>query len=132
MGHSCSGNLISCPVHTATVLILSLRDVGATPDTPLSITPHGSKLWWIWSAEITATLYLAAHSVSLKLVLRPNNISTRAMRTNGAMALILGVIYYEKIKLLGWCCSYQMMMYLHMSNHLLLHKCASVMVNHGN
>ena len=57
-----------------------------------------------------------------------DDIDTAAM----GHGLLPGVIYYDKIKLLGQWCSDKMMTYINMSNHLLLHKFASVMVDHGN
>ena len=132
MGHSHSDHPIACPVRISTSLILSLRNTGVISDTPLDSVPHGSKWWWIRSSEITTALRLAARDLGPNLGLFPEDISTRVMCTDGAMALLLGGIDYEKIKLLGWWRSKQMMMYLHTSARPLLQNFSSVMVYHGD
>ena len=53
------------------------------------------------------------------------------MHTSDAMAFLLEGIDYDKIKLLVWWRSNQMIKYLHTSAHLILQKFSSVMVDHG-
>ena len=54
------------------------------------------------------------------------------MRAGGAMALLLGDVDYDKIKLLGRWRSDAMMVYLHTSARPLMQNFANVMVNHGD
>ena len=131
MGHGRSCHPIACPVRITAPLTFSLRDAGETLDTPLAVVPHSSKWQWTWSAKITTALRLVARDVNPKLGLRREDISARVMRAGGAMALLLGVIDYEKIKLLVRQRSIQMMMYLHTSAHPLLQNFYAIMVDHG-
>ena len=131
MGHGRSCHPIACPVRITASLTFSLRNAGATLDAPLAVVPHSSKWQWTWSAKITTALRLVARDVNPKLVLRREDISARVMRASGAMALLLGGIDYEKIKLLVRQRSIQMMTYLHTSDHPLPQNFYAIMVDHG-
>ena len=107
-----------------------LSNVWETSDTPLTSAPYGSKWRWIGNTNKPTELLLADHNVGSKLVLCPDDISAQEMRSGGATELLLGGIDYGKTKLLGRCCSNQMMTCLHMSNHPFLQNFSFVMMDH--
>ena len=133
MGHGTTEHPVADPVRIAARLIRRLRRGNATADTAISATRNSNTTWrTITSVQITAALRLATKDIGDELGFRPEDISTRAMRAGGAMALLLGDVDYDKIKLLGRWRSDAMMVYLHTSARPLMQNFANVMVNHGD
>ena len=84
------------------------------------------------STAITTVLRTTVTSIGKKYGLKPADISARNLRASGAMALLLGNVDSNTIKLLGRWRSDEMMKYLHTSVMQLSRKHAATMIQAAN
>jgi len=134
IGHGRSGHPTACPVRRIGDRVLYLRSLGARPGAPLAplASIYFSGKWRsITSSEITSTLCASATSIGDKAGLRPKEISARSLRAGGAMALLLGKVDTDTIKLVGRWRSDAMLVYLHVSARPIMQQHAPIMVQHG-
>ena len=85
------------------------RQIGAPPDTPLHMV-HNKP---ITSSQVTKALRAACQAIGQELNVRPSDISARALRAGGAMALLRAKIDPVEIKMVGRWRSWAMLRYLH-------------------
>ena len=84
------------------------------------------------STAITTVLRTTVTSIGKKYGLKPADISARNLRASGAMALLLGNVDSNTIKLLGRWRSDEMMKYLHTSAMQLTRNHATTMFKAAN
>ena len=90
----------------------------STPTTPRPSTPlytyySNGRQFRITSVLITSVLRAAALTIPGYAGAQPDNIATRSLRSSGAMALLLGEIDPDRIRILGRWRSDAMYRYLH-------------------
>jgi hypothetical protein len=113
IGHARSGALHACPVTCIIRLILHARQNNAPPTLPLCAIKVNNTWQLVTSPQITGGLRLqvAIHGFQFGLV--PADISAKSLRASGAMALLLGGIDADRIKLVGRWKTDEMLRYLH-------------------
>jgi hypothetical protein len=133
VGHARSGHSLICPVLAATRRVLHLRSHQAPPNTPLcTVYPKNAPPFQITSVMLTAHLRKAATAVFHITGFAPQDISARALRAGGAMALLCSQVDSDVIKLLGRWHSDQMLRYLHLQAYPKMHTFAKLMFQGGN
>ena len=132
VGHARSGHSVSCPVRALIRRVHHLRTNSAPPTTPLctvytspTVTKH------ITAAYLTTTLRCAAEILYPVLGFHPLDISARALRAGGAMALLCAQVDTDIIKLVGRWRSDEMLRYLHLQAYPLMRHLAPLMVSGG-
>ena len=131
VGHARSGHSNTCPVAALVRRVLHLRAHNAPPETTLctvyttatSTTPVTSKI-------LTAILRSSAAALP-DLGFPPGDISARALRAGGAMALLCGQVDSDIIKLVGRWRSDEMLRYLHLQAYPLMMHLVPSMVRGG-
>jgi hypothetical protein len=83
------------------------------------------------STAITAALRASTTDIGHTLGLQPSDISVRAIRAGGAMALLLGNVDYATIQLIGRWRSDQILRYLHVSARPIMQCHASIMTQNS-
>jgi hypothetical protein len=83
------------------------------------------------STAVTAALRASATDIGHTLGLQPGDISARALRAGGAMALLLGKVDYATIQLIGRWRSDQILRYLHVSARPIMQGHASLMTENS-
>jgi hypothetical protein len=131
IGHGRSGHQTACPVRCLADRVLYLRSYGAPPTTPLAAVVQQNQWRDISSRVITSALRAAVRQMGGPIGLAPMDISARAMRAGGAMALLLGRVDADTIKLIGRWRSDAMLKYLHTSCRPLMQHHAPLMLTHG-
>ena len=132
IGHGRASHGVADPISILAAIVTRLRHQGASPDTALSAIRTSAASWrTIPATEITAALRTGTRQIGKSIGLAPEDVSARAMRAGGAMALLLGNVDTDKIKMLGRWKSDAMMVYLHTSARPLMQRFADVMVEHG-
>lgn len=137
VGQSTSGNQHFCPVRAAGRRFLHLREqqgpynYSATPDTPLyTFYPKPRQ-----SAKVSTNAMRQALRTSasqLDPLADTSKIFTRALRTSGAMALVLARVDSSLIRLLGHWKSDAMLNYLKVEYLGVLHRYAQTMAQLSN
>lgn len=133
IGHARSQHASVCPVLALIRRCLHLRHFDAPHVTPLCTffrTPL-SRLR-ITSDLLTAALRDAATILFPTTGFPPEDISARALRAGGAMALLCARVDDNIIKLVGRWRSDQMLRYLHLQAYPQMHTFAHLMVSGGN
>jgi hypothetical protein len=133
IGHARSGHATVCPVLALIRRVLHLRHYNAPPDTPLCtvfVTPTNPVP--ITSAMLTASLRDIATILFPITGFPPTDISARALRAGGAMALLCAQVDENIIKLVGRWRSDQMLRYLHLQAYPQMHTFANRMVTGGH
>eukprot|EP00957_Ditylum_brightwellii_P115456 8806215-Ditylum_brightwellii.AAC.1 len=77
--------------------------------------------------DITTLLRKGASHIGADIGLKPTEISARALRAGGAMALLLGNIDSDTIRLIGRWHSNEMLRYLHTTARQLMRNHAATM-----
>jgi integrase len=111
VGHATSGDFIFCPVRAIARRVIHLRRNGAPPHTPIHCYYEQFRGRQLRVPSSSINLLLR-HSATL-LGLDPADITVKAMRATGAMALITARIDSDLIRLLGRWQSDSMLRYLH-------------------
>ena len=114
MAHAANGQARSCPVRATLRRVAHLRQHHAAPTTPLHVyyDETGTKRA-VSSAMITSLLRSAALTIPGHAGVDPTNIAARSLRSSGAMALLLGGIDPDRIRILGRWRSDAMFRYLY-------------------
>jgi hypothetical protein len=133
LSHCTSGHPISCPVRATLRRVAHLLRHNAPPNTPLHvyIDPDGSKKAES-STIITSVLRAAALPIPGHAGVNPDNIAARSLRGSGAMALLLGGLDPDKIRVVGRWKSDAMFRYLHAHAEPLIHGNARLMFSGGH
>jgi hypothetical protein len=132
IGHARSGHTTVCPVQALIRRTLYLRAHTASPDTPLcTIYTTPTTTSPITSQQLTAALRQSATFLYPVTGFPPNEISARALRAGGAMALLCARVDDNIIKLVGRWRSDQMLRYLHLQAYPQMHTFARLMVTGG-
>ena len=132
MGHGRSDHPVADPVTVTGRRVKYLKAHNAPPDTPLAAVHVRGRWRMIKSTEITSALRCAAHAIGHRHGVAAKDVSTRSMRSGGAMALLLAGVGGERIKILGRWRSDAIMRYLHTTARPILRGFASRMVAHGD
>jgi hypothetical protein len=130
VGHATSGDYIFCPVRALTRRVIHLRKNNAPPHTPIHCYYEqfrGRQL----RVPASSINLLLRHSATL-LGLDPADITIKALRASGAMALITARIDSDLIRLLGRWQSDAMLRYLHVQAVPVIQNFARAMNLHGN
>ena len=131
VGHARSGHTGTCPVAALIRRVLHLRAHHAPPTTTLcTVYLTATTKRQVTSAILTATLRCSAAALP-HLGLQPKDISARALRAGGAMALLCGQVDSDIIKLVGRWRSDEMLRYLHLQAYPLMMHLAPSMVRGG-
>ena len=113
LAHMSNGNPRSCPVRATLRRVAHLNSNNAPPTTPLYCYYSAGRQRRVTSAMITSILRAPALSIPGYAGVQPDNIATRSLRSSGAMALLLGGIDPDRIRILGRWRSDAMYRYLH-------------------
>ena len=84
------------------------------------------------SSDITKAIQDSIQRVGPTVGLNPSEVSTRSLRASGAMAMLLGGVDGDIIRILGCWKSDTMLRYLHVSAALLTHNHARTMFRGGH
>jgi hypothetical protein len=129
VGHARSGHSLLCPVLALTRRVLHLRRHNAPPHTPLcTVYLNSSRTMAITSTILTSHLRTAAAPLFHVTGFAPSDISARALRAGGAMALLCANVDPDVIKLLGRWRSDQMLRYLHLQSYPQMHSFSKLML----
>ena len=132
IGHARSGHASVCPVLALIRRTLHLRHFSAHPDTPLCTVftaPLASST--ITSEHLTTALRQVATTLFPITGFPAADVSARALRAGGAMALLCARVDDNIIKLVGRWRSDQMLRYLHLQAYPQMHTFAPLMVTGG-
>jgi hypothetical protein len=132
IGHGLSGHPTACPLRVIRRRVLYLRSLGAPSDTPLCSVLEHHRWCLVPSTAITAALRASTTVIGASLGLQPSDISARALRAGGAMALLLGKVDYTTIQLIGRWRSNQILRYLHISARPIMQCHASIMADNSD
>ena len=133
LSHSTSGNPFSCPVRATLRRVIHLMRHNAPPTTPLHIYyDETGRKRAVSSSMITSILRAAALTIPGHAGVDPNNIAARSLRASGAMALLLGGLDPDKIRIVGRWKSDAMFRYLHAHAEPLVRGNARLMFSGGH
>lgn len=130
-----SGDSLFCPARALARRLLHLRAHSAPPDTPLHKffpDPNSNKSCVIRSADITAALRRSVLAVGAQVGVDISKIDSRSLRASGAMALLLGQVDTDRVRLLGRWKSDAMLRYLHVQGLSTGHNYARAMLQGGD
>ena len=131
VGHARSGHATTCPVAALVRRVLHLRAHQAPPTTTLcTVYTTATTKKYVTSHILTTTLRSAAAALP-DLGILPCQISARALRAGGAMALLCSQVDSDIIKLVGRWRSDEMLRYLHLQAYPLMMHLAPSMVRGG-
>mgnify|MGYP000285070400 CR=1 FL=1 len=102
-----------------------------SPDTPLCAVLERNRWRLVPSTAITAAIRASTAAIGDALGLKPSDISARALRAGGAMALLLGKVDYATIQLIGRWRSDQILRYLHVSARPIMQCHARIMTENS-
>ena len=133
LAHSTTGHPISCPVRATLRRVTHLKLHNAPPSTPLHIYfDETGKKRAVSSSMITSILRIAALTIPGHAGIDPTNIAARSLRASGAMALLLGGLDPDKIRIVGRWRSDAMFRYLHAHAEPLVRGNARLMFTGGH
>jgi hypothetical protein len=132
IGHARSGHSTVCPVKALIRRVLYLRKHQALPATPLCTVYSTLTPSTVSSQQLTAALRQSATFLFPVTGFPPADISARALRAGGAMALLCARVDDNIIKLVGRWRSDQMLRYLHLQAYPHMHTFANLMVTGGS
>ena len=133
MAHASNGQPFSCPVRATLRRVEHLKFHRSPSNTPLHTyfdDQHRKRS--VSSAMITSLLRAAALSIPGHAGVDPANIAARSLRASGAMALLLGGIDPDKIRILGRWRSDAMFRYLFGHALPLIQDNSSIMFSGGH
>ena len=112
--HAANGQHHACPVRAVLCHVLHLCTHNAPPTTPLYVfyDAAGTKRS-VSSSMILSLLHAAVLSLPGHAGVNPDNIAARSLCSSGAMALLLGGVDLDKIRIVGHWKSNAMFCYLH-------------------
>ena len=133
MAHAANGQPLACPVRATLRRVAHLLHHHAPATTPLHVyydTTNRKRS--VSSAMITSLLHSAALTIPGYAGVKPDNIAARSLRSSGAMALLLGGIDPDKIRILGRWKSDAMFRYLHSHALPLIQDNSKIMFHGGH
>ena len=114
--HGDTSDTILSPVSAVRRRVLHLRQHNAPPTTPLhTYFTSSSSTKRITSTQLTKRLRTSCTEIGSTLGLAPKEISAKALRAGGAMALIRANVDPLKVRMMGRWKSWVMLRYLHRS-----------------
>jgi len=115
--HGFNSHPFLCPLKAVRRRVRHLRAHQALPTTPLHtvFASDNTSTQHITDADITAALRASCVSIGDSIGIQPSDISARALRAGGAMALLRAGVADSSIRLLGRWKSWAMLEYLHKS-----------------
>ena len=133
VGHGRSGHSTLCPVTALIKRVQHLRTHNAPPSTPLCTVFHNDNRppTLVTATHLTQQLRLAAAILLPTVGFDPNDISARALRAGGAMALLCANVDKHTIQLLGRWKSDEVLRYLHLQAYPQMLTFARLMITHG-
>lgn len=131
MGHGTTPCDVANPIKRLASRVRYLRENNAPPDMPLAAYKSGNTWIHVKSTDITDALRAGAIDIGPSLGFGPADVSARAMRAGGAMALLLADVDSDKIRLIGRWKSDEMLRYLHTTARPIMQNFAAQMVQHG-
>jgi len=133
IGLGLSGSRDCCPVKATVRRVKALRASGAIGSTPLAAyrTQQGGRLTAVSAANITEALRIAVAMQGPTVGFLPEDISARALRAGGAMALLCAQVDSDLIRLLGRWRSDEMLRYLHVQAQPVMRNFSRLMLQGG-
>jgi len=119
------------PVKALIRRVRHLRSINATADTPIYTVVHNGRTDRVTPTRLTAALRSSCYAIGNSLGLRPRDISARALRAGGAMALLRADVDPLIIRMVGRWKSWAMIRYLHRTATA-THDFAARMLTSGN
>jgi len=114
ISHGDTPDPLLSPVKAVRRRVLHLRAAGAPPDTPLfTVYLPGGRTQRVTPAALTKALRDSCRAIGGPLGIQYRDISARALRAGGAMALLRAGIDSTTMRMLGRWKSWSMMEYLH-------------------
>ena len=129
---------LCCPVTAAIRFVLRHRAAALSQGQPLSLTTklasyrRANRTFAIRATDVSAQLRFAAAACEPTTGLSPADISARSLRAGGAMALLVGKVDTDTIKLLGRWHSDAMCRYLHQDSLGVMQRLSALMLSHGS
>ena len=133
MAHASNGQPFSCPAHATLRRVAHLKSHHSSSTTPLHTyfdDQHRKRS--VSSAMITSLLRAAALTIPGNAGVNPENVAARSLRASGAMALLLGSVDPDKIRILGRWRSDAMFRYLFGHALPLIQDNSSIMFSGGH
>ena len=133
IGHARSNHLTTCPVLAVVRRCLHLRHYHAPDNTALcTVFATNCPPRHVTAAILTTHLRASATALLPTTGFPPAEISARALRAGGAMALLCAQVDSDVIRLIGRWKSDEMFRYLHPQAYSLMHTFAPLMTKHGD
>ena len=132
IGHHDNGHPVASPMKAIAGQVIHLRQHGAPPNTPLCAYSHDGDWFTVNPTMLTRLLRQAAARVGEKYGITPDDISARALRASGAMALLCANVDPVRIQLFGRWKSDCMLRYLHVQADSLVKDLSGQMLASGD
>jgi hypothetical protein len=132
LAHGCSGHAFACPIRTLVRRILHLRQHHASLDTPLHTYYHSNRRSVVTPSLLSAHLRVAAAILEPTLGYTPSDVSARALRSGGAMALLCAGVTPDVIRMVGRWRSDAIFRYLHLQALPIMNDLAPRMLSGGD
>jgi hypothetical protein len=113
LAHAANSQPFACPTRATMRRVVHLRRHNAPANTPLHIYFENGKRRAVSSAMVTSILRTAAYTIPGHCGVDPEKLAARYLRSSGAMALLLGGVDPDKIRVVGRWRSDAMFRYLH-------------------
>lgn len=114
--HGDTNDAIMSPFKATTRRVQHLRAHGASGDTPLhTVFQASGRTKQVRSKDLTERLRASCHLIGNPIGISPSEISARALRAGGAMALLRSKIDSSLVRMMGRWKSWAMIRYLHRS-----------------
>ena len=126
-----SGSQTLCPVYVLVERVIHLRTHNAPAATPLSSYFANGKWKPVRPSDITLILKNAVAVLGASLGFTKEDITARALRASGAMALLCANVDHDRIQLVGRWKSDAMLRYLHVQAQPVMQHFAKAMVTDG-
>ena len=131
IAHGRSGDPIACPLLTLLRRVIHLRNNHANAHTPLHAYFEHNQWGAVSPAMVSSRLRTAALAAGSTVGIHPTDISARALRAGGAMALLCANVDHNTIRLVGRWRSDAMLRYLHIQASTLVSPLAPAMLRGG-
>jgi hypothetical protein len=133
IGHGRSGDPHLCPVLCLVARVIALRNLPATPATPLNAyrpTPT-SAVRYILSEDLTRRIR-ATLAVYPDPSYLPTDVSARSTRAGGAMALLCAGVGSDRLRMIGRWKSDELFRYLHVQAQPIMTGLSAAMLSGGS
>ena len=127
-----SGHRTGCAVRRLLSRVAYLRCRRTSYHTPIASYHDGAAWQTLKSADLTKAICDSVRRLGRTVGLTPAEVSTRSLRASGAMAMLLGGIDGDVIRIIGRWKSDTMLRYLHVSAQSLTHNHARSMLRGGD